>query len=75
MKGDRYDDVKRSRKEIIFNNFIGGVSWAIGTIVGAGLFLAILGLVITKLENVDLIGPLVMTIMEKVEEGKDRVSN
>lgn len=75
MKRERYEDVKSSRKEIAINNFIGGIAWAIGTIVGAGLFLGVFGLIITKLENVDLIGPLVITIMEKIEEGKERVNN
>lgn len=73
MKATKYDDVRLSRKDIMINNFIGGVFWAIGTIVGAGLVVGLLGLGISRLENVDLIGPLVIEIMEKIEEGKEKI--
>lgn len=70
---DKYENVTRSRKEIIINNFLGGISWAVGTIIGAGIVVGGIGLIVTKLENVDLIGPFIETILQKIEEGQDKL--
>ncbi len=45
--------LRLSKKEIIFNNILGGMSWALGATVGLGLIFTILGL-IAKNVNISL---------------------
>lgn len=68
MAVDNYNAINKSKKEIMLNNFLGGISWAVGTAVGASLIVGLITLVLTQLKNVDIIGPIIETVMEKVEE-------
>lgn len=38
-----------SRKEIMLNNFLGGLAWGFGTVVGATVVVAILGFILNLL--------------------------
>lgn len=53
---DNYKKVVMSRKQIIVNNFIGGISWGLGATVGLAIVLAILGFVLGKVDFVPIIG-------------------
>jgi hypothetical protein len=50
-------------REIIFNNFIGGVSWAIGATVGLAIFFALLTLIAKNINLVPIIGSFVSDII------------
>lgn len=59
-----YENVERSKKQIIINNFIGGVSWGLGVTVGLGILLAILGFFLSKIDLVPFIGQSISTGIE-----------
>lgn len=39
-----YEKVERSKKDIIINNFLGGIAWGLGVTVGLTIILAAIGL-------------------------------
>lgn len=41
----RYTYYLNSKKQIILNNFIGGLAWSLGTFIGLGVIAAIIGFV------------------------------
>jgi hypothetical protein len=45
-----------SKKDIIIGNFLGGLSWGIGSVVGAGLIVAIIGFILHSLGFFQAIG-------------------
>ena len=49
---EKYEGVKKPFKDIIFNNFVGGIAWGLGATVGVSIVIAILGL---KLKNINLV--------------------
>lgn len=51
-----YEKVERSKKHIIINNFIGGISWGLGVTIGVGILLTILGFFLSKVNLVPFIG-------------------
>ncbi|HKC14784.1 MAG TPA: DUF5665 domain-containing protein [Patescibacteria group bacterium] len=53
---DNYKKVEMSRKQIIVNNFIGGISWGLGATIGLAIILAILTLVLKTVNLVPLVG-------------------
>ncbi|TXG76487.1 hypothetical protein E6Q11_04480 [Candidatus Dojkabacteria bacterium] len=63
MAEEKYDHVKRSRKEIISNNFLGGLAWGIGVTIGLAIFLAILAFIASRVDTVPLVGNYISDIL------------
>ena len=53
---DNYKKVVMNKKQIITNNFIGGISWGLGATIGLAVVLAILGFVLGKVDFVPVVG-------------------
>jgi hypothetical protein len=49
--------------EIVFNNFIGGISWGLGATVGVALVFALLSLIAQNINFVPIIGSFVSDII------------
>lgn len=46
------------KKDIIMGNFLGGLAWGIGTVIGAGVVVGIIGTILKKLGILEVIGQL-----------------
>jgi len=57
---------KLSRKEIIINNFIGGISWGLGATVGLALFFLIIGILAKEINIVPLVGSFASQILNYI---------
>lgn len=55
---------KRSRKQILVNNFLAGIAWGIGTTIGVGTILAVLALIISKINFIPVFGSFLAQILE-----------
>ena len=55
-----------TKKEILVNNFIGGIAWALGATVGISLVFAILALVAKSVNVIPVIGSFVSDIINFV---------
>lgn len=64
MGGENHEQVKRSRKEIFVNNFIGGIAWGIGVTFGLSLLIALLGFVATQVNLVPVVGGFVSEVIK-----------
>ncbi|HUD44454.1 MAG TPA: DUF5665 domain-containing protein [Patescibacteria group bacterium] len=51
-----YNRELQSRKQIFFNNLIGGVGWAVGATVGLSLILTLLGFLAKEINVIPFIG-------------------
>lgn len=58
--------LKLSRREIMLNNLLGGLFWALGATVGLGLIFAILTLVSKNINLVPFFGSFVSQIIDFV---------
>lgn len=45
-----------SKKDIILGNFLGGIAWGFGTVIGAGVVVAIIGAIFSQLGVFGAIG-------------------
>ena len=61
---ERYEKVLMGKKQIIINNFLGGISWGLGATVGLAVVLAILGFVIGKIDFVPIVGDFLSNLTE-----------
>jgi Domain of unknown function (DUF5665) len=63
---DRYDRVKESKKQLVLNNFIGGISWAFGAIVGVAIVVSLLGLILKHVNLIPYVGNFVAQVLDFV---------
>lgn len=64
MEGN--EKVYRSKKKIIFDNFIGGLSWSFGVWIGTSIILLITVIVASKVNFIPIIGDFVTEITKYV---------
>jgi len=63
---EKYEGVRRHLKDIVFNNFIGGIAWGLGATVGVSIVIAILSLILKNINLVPFIGNFVSQITNYV---------
>jgi hypothetical protein len=57
---------KLSRKEIILNNFLGGISWGLGATVGLSLFFVFLGILAKEVNLVPIVGSFASQVLNYI---------
>lgn len=62
-----HNQVYRSRRKIMIDNFLGGISWGVGSAVGATLVVSILALLLAQSTQLPLVGKIVESVMTEVE--------
>ena len=62
---EKFEQIYRSRREIFFNNFLGGIGWRLGTLVGAVIIVGIIGFLLSKVNVVPLIGSWLAQIIQE----------
>lgn len=60
------DRIYRSKKEMMFNNFLGGISWGLGVTVGLSIIIAFLSFIGSKVNLIPVIGEFVASIVNYV---------
>lgn len=55
-----------SRKAIIINNFIGGISWGLGATVGLALFFLIIGTIAKEINLVPVVGSFASQVLNYI---------
>ena len=63
---DKYKRAEEGKKQLIINNFIGGIAWAFGEVIGVALVVSILGLILKNINFIPYIGNFVAGVIEFV---------
>lgn len=66
MACQQYENIYRSKKEMILNNFLGGIAWGIVSTVGLAIVLALLGLLLRNIDVIPFVGNFVAQITHYV---------
>ena len=61
-----HEKVYRGRKSIIINNFIGGLSWAVGATIGLALIIAVLSFLLKNINLVPFIGAFISDVINQI---------
>ncbi len=60
--------IYKSRSTLVIDNFVSGIAWGLGTVIGASLIIALIVLVLTQLQAVPLIGELAKAGVELLQK-------
>lgn len=63
-----YEAVYKSRGHIILDNFLGGLAWGVGTVIGASVIVGILALLLSKINLIPGIGTFIAQVIESVNQ-------
>lgn len=61
-----YTRVHLSPMRLMLNNFLGGIAWGFGVVLGGTLVVAIVLFLLSKLDTVPLIGDFIGRIMDQI---------
>jgi len=62
-----YTKVHLSPGRLMRNNFLGGLAWGFGTVLGATIVVALVLIILGKLNTVPYIGDFIGRILEQIE--------
>ena len=69
---EQHEKIHKSVKQIFFNNMLGGVAWGIGATLGASLLLSILGIFLSRLDFIPIVGDFVLKVSQFVQQNSTR---
>ena len=61
---ERHEQISSSRKQIFFNNFLGGIAWALGATVGLSIVAILLGIILKNINLVPYVGNFISGVIE-----------
>lgn len=57
-----------STGKMVVNNFLGGLAWGFGTVLGATVVVAIVLFALSKLNTVPVIGDFITRILQQIQQ-------
>lgn len=67
------DKVYRSRKKMILDNFLGGLSWSLGVFIGGTIVVSILVFALSKVNLIPIIGDFISEITKNVLQNNSQL--
>lgn len=62
--------IYRSLPQLLMANFLSGVAWGLGSVIGATLVVAIIGMLIARSSQIPLLGKLVEITMVEIQQAQ-----
>ncbi len=56
-----------SKGQVILHNFLGGIAWGVGTVIGATVIVAILFFILNRIDTIPIIGNFIGRIIEEIQ--------
>lgn len=63
---EKHEQIVANRKTVFFNNFLGGIAWALGATVGLSIIVAFTGLILKNINLVPYVGNFVSGVLNYV---------
>lgn len=65
--GKGYTKIHISTWKVVLNNFLGGLAWGFGTVLGATLVVALMIIALTQLNGIPILGDFFSGILETIQ--------
>lgn len=60
---ENYEHIHKTKKEIFFNNFLGGIAWGLGATVGVSIFFTFFAFLLSKINLIPVVGNFVTGVI------------
>lgn len=67
-QNDKSLSIYKSRKDLFIDNLIGGISWGVGSVVGATVVIGMLGFVIAQTQSIPFLGKIVNVVTTEIQQ-------
>ena len=64
--------IYKKKRHIMLDNFLGGIAWGLGTVVGISLIAVILGFLISKIDLIPIIGDWLANVLRYTQASLNR---
>ena len=61
-----------STGKVVLNNFLGGLAWGFGTVLGATLVVGLVIFILSKLNSIPVIGDFISDILQGIQQPVSR---
>ena len=68
-----HERVHQSKKNMLINNFLGGIAWGLGVTIGLSIVLALLTLLTNVIGVVPIVGEFVSQVIVYIEKSNPRL--
>ncbi|OGY29599.1 MAG: hypothetical protein A3F35_02880 [Candidatus Woykebacteria bacterium RIFCSPHIGHO2_12_FULL_45_10] len=65
-------EINYSPVRMAFNNFLSGLAWGVGSVLGATVIVAVILVLISKLDTAPIIGKYVSSVMDYIQTATSR---
>jgi len=67
QSGENYKNVERPLGKILLSNFLGGIAWSLGVLVGTALVVSLIAFVISKINFIPVLGQFLAKVLESAQ--------
>lgn len=65
-----YTKIYRDKKTILLNNFLGGIAWGVGTVIGATIIVGLIGMFLSRAEEIPFVGDIIENVMQQIQDSE-----
>ena len=65
--GENYKKVERSLGKILVFNFLGGIAWSLGVLIGAGLIFSIIAYFVRQVDFIPILGDFLAKVIQSAQ--------
>jgi len=65
--GENYKKVEHPLKKIIINNFVGGIAWSFGVLIGTGVLFSVIVYFVRRVDFVLILGKFLASVIQSAQ--------
>ena len=63
---EKHEQIHKTRRQIFFNNFLGGIAWGLGATLGVSIVLTLVVFILSKINFVPFVGNFASQVVNYV---------
>lgn len=62
--GEKFKNIHRSLGKMLYYNFLGGIAWGLGVLIGTSIIFALIAFFISKIDFVPILGQILADVIK-----------
>lgn len=67
MNSEKYRKVERPLGKMVLYNFLGGIAWGLGVLIGTSIIFALIAFFVTKIDFIPIIGQFLADVIKAAQ--------